>query len=108
MGMGQQNQQPQGYNPQQALQGMALTPYTGTSPGGGAAQGIAQLVAALLANQKQKQMQYGLNPQTQPSMPQPTWVIPPYGAQQGVAQQQGQALPIPMAQQPQLPAQQST
>ena len=89
----------------QALQGMALTPYTGNAPGGGAAQGIAQLVAALMANHKNQQFQqkYGIQPSSQPSMPQPAGLITqaPFAQSQGVAQQPGQFQPVPLAQ-PQL------
>lgn len=76
------NAQPMGYDPQmanltpqqrlqmmqyKALQGAASTPYRGNAPGGGAANGVAQLVAALLARKKAAQIQQGLQP-TGPQM----------------------------------------
>lgn len=39
-----------------ALRGMAATPYQGAAPGGGTAQGVAQLVAALMARKKAQQL----------------------------------------------------
>lgn len=70
MGLNQQSAQPSAYNqnqsltPQQqmqllrlrGLQSAATTPYTGNAPNGAAAQGIAQLVSALLANKAAGQM----------------------------------------------------
>jgi hypothetical protein len=46
----------------QALATRALTPYQGTAAGGGAANGVGQVAAALLANQRRKQWQnkYGI------------------------------------------------
>lgn len=54
---GQQQQPQPAMTPQQqqlkALQTTAMTPYSGTARGGGAAQGVAQLAAALMARNKQ-------------------------------------------------------
>jgi hypothetical protein len=56
----------------QQLQKGALTPYSGSAPGGGAAQGVSQLAQALLARQAMQQYQQRLgiptygNPAAQP------------------------------------------
>ena len=95
----QQSGQPQPYgsqvSPQQALQlqqlkalqGAAVTPYSGSAPGGGAAQGVSQIAAALLARQRQQDMmkQFG-NPQAQYQSPTPG-VLPGAVAPQGMNQQ---------------------
>lgn len=49
---GQQPTTPQGLMQQNALQKLALSPYQGTAPNGGMAQGAAQLAAALMAHSK--------------------------------------------------------
>jgi hypothetical protein len=62
MGTNTRNQQPGSYgafNPQgagmNALVSQATTPYQGNAPGGGSAQGAAQIAAALMAAQRLKQ-----------------------------------------------------
>lgn len=97
----QQAAQPNLYNQQssltpqqqiqmQRLQGLnkaAVTPYQGSAPGGGAAQGIAQLVSALLARQKGQQLQQQIaNQRGQPA---------PIGMPGGAAPQTMNAMPMP-------------
>lgn len=55
----------------QRLRGLASTPYQGGAPGGGASQGVAQLVAALLARRKAQALQQG-QPNKTLQVPQPS------------------------------------
>lgn len=81
MGVKNENQQPaQPLTPQQQsqlaginrLRAVATTPYSGgNAPNGAAAQGVAQLVAALLARRKQQALQQG-RPNGALQVPQPS------------------------------------
>ena len=83
------------------LQSIASQPYRGNAPGGGAAQGTAQLVAALLAKKRQQALLAG-NPSAAQN-PLPVQQQPPAGAQPPGATPSGMGS-LPMAQ-PGYPAQ---
>lgn len=84
---GQQQAPPAPMTPQQqqlkGLQTVATTPYSGNARGGGAAQGVAQLAAALMARNKQQALLKGNPGGAQRPLPvaqNPVAVPPPQGA----------------------------
>lgn len=89
-----------------SLRTAAATPYAGSAPGGAAAQGVAQLVAALLARRKQQALMNGQpnqglqTPQTPAPQTGPMPLMPQgLPATPGLPAQNPQALPQAIPQQ---------